>query len=232
MNKKRTKRIAAFTLIEILIAMAVFSIGILTVLRLITWNMAAIDKVKVKTQATILAKEWMELMYNLRDSNKEKEQAWNCVFNNDMYYRNLESVDSDFKEKDVCNWYLWSWENAENNILQISFDPEVYLRVDRKDYSESFQENFDNNILYYNQGEEWVRYAEWDYVDETWYNIFRYANTWEQASNFARYIVIRPVIASGEKLDTYKILKIESHVLYEKWWYTWEAVLESFMGDY
>jgi hypothetical protein len=29
-----------------------------------------------------------------------------------------------------------------------------------------------------------------------------------------------------------KILKVESHVLYKKWWNTWEVVFESFIWNY
>jgi prepilin-type N-terminal cleavage/methylation domain-containing protein len=46
-----------FTLIEVIIAITVFSIGVLAVLNLIMYNLSTIDKVQTKITATILAKE-------------------------------------------------------------------------------------------------------------------------------------------------------------------------------
>jgi len=51
------KRKSAFTFIEIMIAIVIFSIGILTVLKLVTDNLEQMDKNNVKVQATLLAKE-------------------------------------------------------------------------------------------------------------------------------------------------------------------------------
>ena len=59
----------AFTLLEILIAISVFAIGILAVLRVLTGNISVLDRTNIKLQATVLAKEWIELLYNVRDSN-------------------------------------------------------------------------------------------------------------------------------------------------------------------
>ena len=73
------KKKFAFTLIEILIAISVFAIGILAVLRVLTWNLSVLDTTNIKLQATVLAKEWIELLYNVRDSNLEKNLSWNCV---------------------------------------------------------------------------------------------------------------------------------------------------------
>ena len=63
------KRKFAFTLIEILIAISVFAIGILAVLRVLTGNLSTLDTANIKLQATVLAKEGIELLYNVRDSN-------------------------------------------------------------------------------------------------------------------------------------------------------------------
>jgi prepilin-type N-terminal cleavage/methylation domain-containing protein len=48
---------AAFTFIEVMIAIVIFSIGILTVLKLVTNNLESMDKNNTKIQATLLAKE-------------------------------------------------------------------------------------------------------------------------------------------------------------------------------
>jgi Tfp pilus assembly protein PilV len=68
-----------------MIAIVIFSIGILAVLNLVTNNLKSMDQNNLKLNATLLAKESMELVYNLRDSNIQKELSWNCILNKDMY---------------------------------------------------------------------------------------------------------------------------------------------------
>ena len=66
------KTYRGFTFIEMMIALTVFSIGILAVMRVITQNLTAMDKAETTTVATFLAKEGIELAYNVRDSNLQK----------------------------------------------------------------------------------------------------------------------------------------------------------------
>jgi len=51
------KKKLAFTFIEIMIAIVIFSIGILAVLRLVTANLGTMDENNTRIQATFLAKE-------------------------------------------------------------------------------------------------------------------------------------------------------------------------------
>ena len=51
------KKKSAFTFIEVIIAIAVFAVGVLSVLRLITQNLALLDTTQIRTTATFLAKE-------------------------------------------------------------------------------------------------------------------------------------------------------------------------------
>ena len=51
------KKKSAFTLIEVMIAIAVFAIGVIAVLRLITQNLVTLDLTQSRTTATFLAKE-------------------------------------------------------------------------------------------------------------------------------------------------------------------------------
>ena len=59
-----------FTFIEVLMVIAVFSIGVLAVLKMITYNIAAADTIRLKTTASFLANESMSLAFNMRDSNR------------------------------------------------------------------------------------------------------------------------------------------------------------------
>ena len=60
------------TLIEVLIALFVFAVGILAVVRVMTTNISVIDTMKVRMQAESLAKEGMDLVFNIRDTNLER----------------------------------------------------------------------------------------------------------------------------------------------------------------
>jgi prepilin-type N-terminal cleavage/methylation domain-containing protein len=70
----------AFTLVETLIVIAVFGTGILAVLYGIAQTLGQQDKAKTQITSSFLAREGIELMYNLRDSNYRKALPWNCLF--------------------------------------------------------------------------------------------------------------------------------------------------------
>ncbi|MBU0627014.1 hypothetical protein KKG31_06595 [Patescibacteria group bacterium] len=55
-----------------MIAITVFSIGVLAILNLVMRNLDTIDKVQTKVSATLLAKEGIEIAYNIRNSNNQK----------------------------------------------------------------------------------------------------------------------------------------------------------------
>jgi Tfp pilus assembly protein PilV len=86
------KKKYAFTFIEVMIAIVIFSVWILAVLSLVTHNLKSMDRNNLKLQATLLAKEWIELVYNLRDSNIEKELPWNCLMKDEMYFWSAEQL--------------------------------------------------------------------------------------------------------------------------------------------
>ena len=226
MSKKR-----AFTFIEVMIAIVIFSIGILTVLKLVTNNLETMDKNNVKIQATLLAKEWMELAYNLRDSNIKKELSWNCLMNKDMYGRDKDELSdaigrgdhSNFEDV-ICDWYF----GIENN-LQIWFSPENYIYYALSDKSDGFDISYDENRLYLYTGD--INY--YGYADmEEMTNDNSSLRDGVSDTYFARYLSFVEVVEWDNILPGDKILKIESHVLYKKWWNTWEVVFESFIWNY
>lgn len=212
-----------FTLIEILIAITVFAIGVLAVLRVLTWNLSIMDQTSMKLQSTVLAKEWLELVYNLRDSNLEKKLPWNCVLNPELY--GWENSDLDNKTVDeICVGYFGS---DFNEILQLSFDNEIYYYQNLTGSSDYFTGLFDDNklCLFSWNNMSWFAYCSGD--------------AWEPTF-FARYLSFAWVdVSDPAKLDQPqtnlpkdKILKVESHVLYKKWHKTWDIVFESFIWNY
>ncbi|MBU4056467.1 prepilin-type N-terminal cleavage/methylation domain-containing protein [Patescibacteria group bacterium] len=76
-NKVQTKLDASgFTLVEVMIAVAVLSIGLLGAANLITYNISNSAKAINKTIATNLAQEGIELARNIRDTNWFSGSSW------------------------------------------------------------------------------------------------------------------------------------------------------------
>lgn len=218
------KKKYAFTFIEIMIAIVIFSIWILAVLNLVTNNLKSMDQNNLKLNATLLAKEWMELVYNLRDSNIEKELSWNCVLNKKMYSWDYDQLSnqigwwnqSDF-ENVICDWYF-----DTGSFLQIWFSPDFYIHNSKSDLMDNFYDIYENNKLFL------YKNNEWESVFWYWYSGDL---IWED-TNFARYLSFKPVKEWENFLPQDKIMKVESHVLYMKWWVTGEVVFESFIWNY
>ena len=68
-----------FTMIEILVVIVVFGVGILAILTMLTNSIGYFDTVNMQTRATMLAKEALDLAYSHRDSNLEQGYPRNYV---------------------------------------------------------------------------------------------------------------------------------------------------------
>lgn len=68
-----------FTVIEILIAIIIFGVGIMSLLRAIVYFVASADEVKQKAVAIMLAKEAIDAIYNQRDTNLLRSVRWDCA---------------------------------------------------------------------------------------------------------------------------------------------------------
>jgi len=84
-----------------MIVIAVFSIGVLAILRMVLHNMSVMDSIQTRTTATFLAKESIELVYNIRDTNRLAGLPWNCIVNT-----NYQATDIDLDT--VCRDYFLS----------------------------------------------------------------------------------------------------------------------------
>jgi len=220
------KKKYAFTLIEILVAILVFSIWILAVLRVIMWNISVMDYTNRKLQSTVLAKEWIELLYNVRDSNLEKNLSWNCVMNPVIYTLStgelsylINHAGSDF-ESVICSDHF-----GGSKLLQLSFNKDFYIIQNTTAKISDFDILFEQNklCLYKDTTKKmsWYAYCK----DEIW---------WEETF-FARYLSFVWVETSEGLLNILpenKILKVESHVLFKKWDSTGDVVFESFIWNY
>ncbi len=207
------KRIKAFTLIETLIVIVVFCVWILVVLQWLSQTLKNKDYANVQIKSAFFAREWIELMFNLRDANYHKKLPWNCIFVQ-------KEISSAFNENvnPFCKGYFWSWSNY---ILKVwIWDDNKYINVETGVLENDFDKDFENFQIYFHPSLN----------DSTWFR-YDYNSNDGEATWFARYLLIKWV-ENNSMLDTEKILKIESHVLYQRWAITWEKVMETFIWNY
>jgi len=211
------KKFKAFTLIETLIVIVVFCIGILVVLQWLSQTLRNKDYANTQIKSAFFAREWIELLFNLRDANYHKKLPRNCIFNP----RNSVTLNNE-DDNPFCIGYLWSW--ADNQILKIwIWSGNEYVYVKTGNLADDFDQNLSWFQIYFHTGTK--------LNGETW---FRYDYTWteDEKTWFARYLLITWVVADWWNVDKDKLLKVESHVLYQRWSITWEKVMETFIGNY
>lgn len=210
------KKIKAFTLIETLIVIAVFCIGILTVLYWLSQTLRNKEYANTQIQAAFFAREWIEMMFNIRDANYHKELPWNCIFSNfeippDRQYD--EEVNPFCKDKfsndKVLKLDIWT----EDNFIDIKVD-NIDKIWDLSD-DDVFDTLFDEYQIYKHTDKDTFLY---NHIENDW-----------EATWFARYVVIKSV---GWVNSDDNLLKVESHVLYKKWIFKWEKVMETFIWNY
>ena len=193
--------------------MMVFCVGILTVLYSITQTITNKEIVKLQLQTSFIGREGIELMYNLRDSNFKKELPWDCLFQNMGQGEN----------EQPCKWYFSSWMNASGTILKIAiWTGEQFIFWETgSTLQDSFTGRFEQYQLFkLFSGDSTL----FQYVYTGWWTV--------EPSNYARYLIIKPLTESGFILDTWKVVKIESHVLFDNGLLTGEDMMETILGNY
>ena len=211
------KKSKAFTLLETIVVIIVFCIWILAVLHWLSQTLRNKDYANTQIKSAFFAREWIELIFNLRDTNYDKELDWNCIF------KRVDHLSDSYSEdyNPFCNENFWSW-----NVLKVSiWSWEDYVHIETWTLNNDFESDFTSYQIYFHT---------WDSIinNETWF-IFDY-NNWDEGKEtwFARYVIITWVVEDDVILDKNKLLKIESHVLYKRWALTWEKVMETFIGNY
>jgi len=99
-------KIKAFTLIETIFAIVIFCVGILVVLLWLSQTLRNQDYANTQIKSAFFAREWIELMFNLRDANYHKKLPWNCVF--------------EWGKKLIGDWCKNVFSPSDLNILKVS----------------------------------------------------------------------------------------------------------------
>lgn len=198
-----TNKFRGITTFEVIVAIIVFGTGILVILSLLTKNVSWLRDIKQKDTATMLSKEWLEIVYNLRDTNTDKGIVWSCAL-----YQTWVA--------DNC-WDYFHESNTGESYFEVSWDLTGSYTL--------------NPIV--STWDTWLYYHEWDIESVSgaalwswfWYS---HNMTWGEQTEFRRYIVFKPVPAYAD--STGSILILESHVDYEVGWDVRSVVLESKIG--
>lgn len=205
----KIKYAQALTLIEILISIAIFSIGILAISYLILSNIGLSERTKLKTTSTMLAKEAMELIYNRRDTNIKKWWLRNCLALKQGSYA-WECETFFHNPNDLSNSTSWIVEVDENGSYRFN---EKKTSLTNDDLYPVASTNGQYTIL----KSRWARN-----------NIIG-----QKRSPYSRVITFSPVFLAPEGWAAHpeKLLKVTTTVSYKKGPYSGSVSLQSFIGD-
>lgn len=194
----------AFTLIEILIVIVIFWVGILAILSIMANSVKNFDTINMQTRATLLAKEGIDLAFHHRDSNLEQGYPW------DYYARNTDWGKEEF---------LWKGWNTTFKIgLSVDKDQNPYYLLEKIGIWEYTADTFDEYLKTF--ALELTKLEPQENI-----TLYTYKATTETPNKgYARRIEFVP--STIKNLD---LLKVNSHVIYKRWSFTGEVVLESFL---
>lgn len=201
----------AFTLIEILVVIMIFGIGILGILTMLTRSIGYFDQINMQTRATMLAKEALDLAYQHRDNNLDQGYPWN--------YAGEQKGEEAFREAEQLYKIWFDFEKAGENRKNYYLLEKVTLN-ENSDFSTLFK-TFELELFTGDDNQPNLNY----------YRYLPTEQTTENGKGFARWIEFSSVIKdNGEAFNTKKLLKVSAHTLYQRGTQTGEVILESFIG--
>lgn len=192
-----------------MIAIIIFGTWILVVMWTITSNIWWLYEVRNKDTAIIIAKEWMDIVYHVRDSNIERNGFWNCAMISESEEDACGELFYDDGDKYFTVWISLTG-TYEMNTIATTGDAATTIRY-----------------------HTWTLYSEtltWVTQTLTWFWYDHNSEWWEDTS-FKRRITMRPVSWSWYADFTWSILEITSEVSYMRWNKERSIILQSFIGD-
>lgn len=197
-----TSKKTAITLIEVLIAIYIFGIGVLVIMRMIISNIFRLYDLRAKDVAVGLGKEAMDIVFHLRDSNIEKSMRRDC-------------------REVLQTWPSWSCPNSLltswMNMYRINFSLTWLYAI------EEIFTTWDA-VLRYHTG---VLYTQsWSSYTWFWYS---HNTTAGQETEFSRWIEVFP--QQNYPTMTWRVLGVRSIVQYQRWSNIRQVVIESILWD-
>ena len=179
-----------FSIIEVMIAIFIFAMGIASIFMVITSSMNANNLNKDQIIASNLAREQIEIIRNIRDDNYVNFRKWNYIPNswNDYskvfevwkYYK----IENDFSSSEYpfkikSDWNQTFWTNWKDDIKNWKYDDyQLCIKKDSNIYSFDCLAE-DKKIRFYKYLKiEKLKDNSWNTIDDTlkliskvvWYN--------------------------------------------------------------
>ncbi len=208
--------ISAFTLIEMLVVIFVLWVGILSISVLITKNMSIVRTIHTRNTATILAREGIEMTYNIRDTNTLLWYKRNCA------QRLTQEEIRNPNTTEICKWYMRTWDGQNYHFTidgWLSDDSQITLSGVN---GTTWEELFNESKLYLTGLNVWNTIITW------------YTHRWQGGNSLARYITFTGMndLPANSPINNNDIHHITSKVLYKlSDTSTGEVVLESFITN-
>jgi len=191
----KDKNKKAFSIIEVLIAMLIFALWITSVYMLISSSLKANNFNKNQIIAANLAREELELIKNIRDSNYSSYNVWNKIKSNWPNSTNYNDAHIYF-----LTWHIYTLEN--------DYDSTAIFPIKVKDITSWFW--------------EWKAELNWKMlsyrlcINSDWY--YNYDCSWiNKKTIYYRYLKIEEVKNINWIIKN--ALKLTSKVIWYKWWY-------------
>ena len=196
----------AFTLIEILIVIVIFWVGILAILSIMANSVKNFDTINMQTRATLLAKEGIDLAFHHRDSNLEQG------YPRDYYARNTDWGKEEFLWKD--------WNTTFKIGLSVDKNKNPYYLLEKTEIWEYTADTFDQYFKTFA-----LELTNLELTKNITLTPYTYKATTETPNKgYARRIEFVLL-----KIENLELLKVSSHVIYKRWSFTGEVILESFI---
>lgn len=208
----------AFTLIEILVVIMIFGIGILGILTMLTRSIGYFDQINMQTRATMLAKEALDLAYQHRDNNLDQG-----------YPRNFVGLVGEGENTQELFWEasqtykIWFDTEKTGHNWENYYRLEMVDKPENSDFSTLFK-TFELELFTGDAQNPDLSYYR--YIPQRQTADEKVAGKW-----FARWIEFSSVIKNnGKAFNHKKLLKVSAHTLYQRGTQTGEVILESFIG--
>lgn len=193
-------KITAFTLIEVLIVIFVLGVGILGISIVITKNLSVAKNLHIRNNATLLAREGIELVYNVRDTNNLLWYERNCAQRSTVKeLSDLQNTENN-ENNSICKSYFWTGDELLHRFTIEGINKQQVILSWIS--GTSFDDLYNNSKLY---------------LTGWWDTPIYYTHIWWGSTPLARYITFTGVsdIPNNSLLSLHDIHHIFSTVLYK-----------------
>ena len=169
MHKLKIKK-KAFTLVETVIVCVIFAMIVSWIILWINRAFAFMNNARVQVRATNFAREWVEMVYNLRDTNRrkysgEKDKQWLNIGDWSHLFKPWVYI---IKEWNSSNWdkYVYAEDlNIVSDKIDNFYDVEWFFSEEYSDKRESSKISFPWTYSYYSGG----AIETWNLEDLLWW---------------------------------------------------------------